>query len=110
MQELKELSNKIFRLIYPHKNPIAVKREYGIPDVLNMKVRISPDGWFIVSSPDLPGLITQARDHQELIEMINDAVLTYFDVPRREADIVYNKVNIGNQVIEYRAKLQTQLV
>ena len=108
MKELKELSEKIFRLLYPHKNPAIVKQEYGIPESLNINVRISEDGWFIVSSPELPGLITQAKDHQELIEMINDAVLTYFDVPRKEADIIYDRVNFGDQVIQYRAKAQTQ--
>ncbi len=108
MKELKELSEKIFRLLYPHKDPAIVKREYGIPESLNINVRISKDGWFVISSTELPGLITQAKDHQELIEMINDAVLTYFDVPRKEADIIYDRVNFGDQVIQYRAKAQTQ--
>ena len=108
MKKLKEVLEKVFRLVYSHRNPAEIKREYGIPEFLNINVRISKDGWFIVSSPELPGLVTQAKDHQELIVMINDAVLTYFDVPRKEADIIYDRVNFGNQVIEYRAKAQTQ--
>ena len=99
--------HQIFRTIYPHKNPRAIKREYGLPENININVRLT-DGWFIVSSPELPGLITQARNQQELIEMINDAVLTYFDVPKREADIVYDRFTVGDEVIQYHAKLQTQ--
>ena len=40
--------------------------------------------------------------------MLNDAILTYFDVPKREADVVYDRVTVGDQVIQYRAQLQTQ--
>ena len=109
MKKIEEFAEKIFRLLYPHKNPAIIKQEYGIPETLNINVRISKDGWFIVSSSEFPGLITQAKDHQELIEMINDAVLTYFDVPRKEADIIYNQVNFGDQVIQYQAKAQTQI-
>ena len=108
MNELKELTEKAFRFLYPHKNPMLVKREYGMPETLNLNIRLTEDGWFVVTSSDLPGLITQARNHQELIEMFNDAVLAYFDVPRKEADIVYDRLNMGNQVIQYRAKAQTQ--
>ena len=105
---MKELFEKIFRRIYPHRNPEEIKRAYGIPESLNINIRISGDGWFVVTSTDLPGLITQARNHQELVEMINDAVLSYFDVPRKEADIIYDRLNIGDQTIQYKAKLQTQ--
>ena len=108
MKELKDIWRGIFRLIYPHKNPAEIKQQYGIPESLNINVRISKDGWFVISSLDLPGFITQAQNHQELVEMINDAVLTYFDVPRKEADIIYDRISIGDQIIEYKAKLQTQ--
>jgi predicted RNase H-like HicB family nuclease len=67
-----------------------------------------PNGWLTVSSPQLPGLVTQAQSQSELVEMVNDAVLTYYGVPKREADIVYDKFNLGDQVIQYQAKLQTQ--
>jgi hypothetical protein len=30
----------------------------------------------------------------ELIEVYNDAVLTYFDVPKRESDYVFNELNL----------------
>jgi len=37
--------------------------------------------------------------------MINDAVLTYFDVPRREVDIIYDRITVGEKTIQYEGKL-----
>ena len=102
------LLQSMLRLIYPHKDPAVIKRKYNMPDTINLSVRLTPEGYFVVTSHDLPGLVTEARDHQELIEMVNDAVLTYFDVPKREADIIYNQFNIGDRVIQYEGKLQTR--
>ena len=58
--------------------------------------------------PDQPGLVTEANSRQGLLEMVNDALLTYYDVPRRKADIVYDRLNVGNEVIQYQGQLQTQ--
>jgi predicted RNase H-like HicB family nuclease len=90
-------------------DPVEIKRRYNLPDAISLNVRLE-DGWFIVSSPELPGLVTQARSQEELVAMVNDAVLTYFDVPRREADVVYDRlVDNSGQLIQYQAKLQTQV-
>lgn len=106
---MNNIFNLIFREIYSHKDPIWIKKEYNIPDTINLSVCLTQEGYFVITSPDLPGLITEAKNHQELIEMVNDAVLTYFDVPKRDADIVFNQFNIGNQVIRYEGKLQTSV-
>ncbi len=79
-----------------------------MPESINFTIRLTPDGWFVVKVPELPGLITEANNHQGLLEMMNDALLTYYDVPRKEADIVYDRINVGNQVIQYQGKLQTR--
>lgn len=84
--------HKAFRVLFPQKDAISIKREYHLPNSLNLTFKLSPDGWFVVTSSDLPGFITQAKSQDELVEMINDAVLTYFDVPRRAADIVYDRI------------------
>jgi predicted RNase H-like HicB family nuclease len=104
---MSQILNKIIRFFYPSNDPILVKRQYGLPETINLTVRFQ-DGWLVATSSELPGLITQAKDQQELIEMVNDAVLTYFDVPKRTADVVYNTFNIGNQVIQYEGQLQTR--
>ena len=105
---MSSLFQTILRFIFPHKDPTWIKRKYNIQDTINLSVRLTQEGYFVVTSRDLPGLVTEARNHQELIEMVNDAVLTYFDVPKREADIIYNQFNIGDQIIQYEGKLQTR--
>lgn len=99
---------KIFRGLFPHQDPSQLKRKYGIPDRITLTVRVTTNGWFVATSKELPGLMTQAKSHEELIQMLNDAVLTYFDVPRKEADFVYNQLNVGDQVIQYSGQLETK--
>jgi predicted RNase H-like HicB family nuclease len=69
--------HKIFRAVYPQRRAEDIIREYNIPRTLHLQVRLSEDGWFVATVPELPGLVTQAQSRQELLEMINDAVLTY---------------------------------
>src|SRR3989344_9463681 len=90
----KFMLHKLFRAIYPAKNPQELIAKYNIPRTLNLQIRFTQDGWFVATVPELPGLITQARSQEELLDMFNDAVLTYFDVPKREADIVYDRLNM----------------
>ena len=106
---MKSLRHRLYRALFPSKNASEIKRKYGLPESLNLVVRIEESGWFVVHMPELEGLVTQARGMDELVEMVNDAVLLYFDVPSREADIVYDRFQIGGQSVEYRGQLQTQL-
>ncbi len=99
---------KLFRAVFTHKDPASVKKEYHLPDSLNWTIRLTPDGWFVATSNELPGLVTQAKSQEELIEMINDAVLTYFYVPKRDADNVYNQLKLGDQIIQYTRELVTR--
>lgn len=102
------LLQKAFRGIFRHDDPEHVKREYQMPETINFSLRVTPSGWFVVTMPDHPGLVTQANSHQGLMEMVNDAVLTYYDVPKRKADIVYDRLNVGETVIQYQGQLQTK--
>jgi len=100
--------HKIFRALYPARNPEELFREYNVPRTLNLQIRLTQDGWFVATVPELPGLITQAQSQHELLDMVNDAVLTYFDIPKRQADIIYNQLNIpGIPTIQYEAQLRT---
>lgn len=105
---MKQLLERIFRYVFPHKNPIEVKRAYHMPESLKLDVELTKDAWFVVTSSDLPGLITEAKDKDELVEMVNDAALTYFNVPRRDADIVYDEFYLGDEVIKYKGELKTR--
>ncbi len=100
--------NKIYRFFVPQGSPREIKRKYGIPDQLNFSIEITNDGWFIAECKDLPGLFTQARSKEELLEMVNDAVLTYFSVPKKESDYIFDEFRLpNNETVRYEAKLQT---
>jgi predicted RNase H-like HicB family nuclease len=85
---------------------MEIQRRYGLPETLNLSFRITSDGWFAVSSSDLPGFVTQARSREELLEALNDAVLTYFNVPQHCGDVVYDKLNIGGEVVTFEGALK----
>ena len=99
----------MFKFLLPkEENVEAVKTKYGIPDEIGLSVETTPDGWFLVTSKELPGLITQARNAKELIEMVNDAILTYFDVPRREASEIFNKIFIEGRGVILSEKMKQE--
>lgn len=63
--------------------------QYNIPKSLRLDVRLTTKGKFVLTSPDLPGFITQADDNVDLMPMLNNAILTYYDVPHLDSDIVF---------------------
>ncbi|MEK7508646.1 MAG: hypothetical protein AAB568_02205 [Patescibacteria group bacterium] len=100
--------NKLFRFIFPAKNSSDIAREYNIPTKIRFNFESSKDGWIIATSEDLPGFITEARNPQELLQMINDGILTYFNVPKKVGDIVHNKMTIdGYGTVSLKEQLQT---
>lgn len=86
--------NSLIRLFYPAKSPQEIQKEYGIPGNFSVKIRFTKDGYFVLTCPQLPGLITEAKDGKELIKMFNDAVLNYYDVPKRVGDVINNVLTI----------------
>ena|SRR2546428_1387094 len=70
----------------------SLQEKYNLPDVIRVNLTKSKNGGFTAVLVDYPGCITYADTPSELVENINDAVLTYFEVPRNEAikaDFVY---------------------
>jgi predicted RNase H-like HicB family nuclease len=61
-----------------------------MPDALDVEVKKLKDGWFYAKIKNLAGCSTQARDANELYLMVNDAVHTYFDVPKEYTPYVRN--------------------
>lgn len=84
----------IYRFFYPAKDSEAVRREYGIPENITCQFELRSDGWMTLTSDQLPGLVTEGRNPQEVVEMFNDAILTYFDVPKRDVDILFPSLNL----------------
>ena len=67
------------------------KEKYNLPDSIEVEIKKTKNG-FYAFLPDYPGCVTIAKNMGELIENVNDAVLTYFDVPAKvakKADLLY---------------------
>ncbi|MDP2629598.1 MAG: hypothetical protein Q8P45_02765 [Candidatus Harrisonbacteria bacterium] len=43
----------------------------------------SEDGGFVADVVTLPGVITEAETFSELINMVNDAIITHYEVPEQ---------------------------
>lgn len=86
--------NSIYRFFFPALSPAEIKKTYNIPDKFNLRIRFTPDGFFVLTCEELPGLITEAKNGKDLIRMFNDAVLSYFDVPKKIGDVVHDRMTI----------------
>lgn len=100
----------ILRLFFPQKNPHYIKDKYNIPDRIDWNIRLSEKG-LIATSKDLPGLVTNASNPVELLEMMNDAILEYFNVPKLDSDYVFDKLDLEGhgEVYLKQAKEKKQL-
>ncbi|MDO8561138.1 MAG: type II toxin-antitoxin system HicB family antitoxin [bacterium] len=66
------------------KNEQEIERLRGLfLSEIEVVVQRSEDGGFFAKILTLEGLFTEAETFSELIEMVNDAVMTYFEVPRQ---------------------------
>ncbi len=54
-----------------------------LPRTLSVDVHRAEEGGFWAKVKALPGCNTQGEDFIDLVDMINDAVFTYFDVPQK---------------------------
>jgi len=64
---------------------INLKEKHHLPDKLKVNILKSESGGFTAILADYPGCITYADSLSQLIDNLNDAILTYFEVPREEA-------------------------
>lgn len=53
------------------------------PKSIEVKVNLSEEGGYWAEILTFPGCFTQAETFAELIEMVNDAVVTVLEVPRK---------------------------
>lgn len=54
-----------------------------LPRNIAVEIHRADEGGFWARVKNVPGCVTQAENFLELVEMINDAVFTYFEVPRK---------------------------
>ena len=64
-----------------HKTKSMASYKKLLPLKLTVQINKSDDGGLWAKINELPNCYTQADDFPELIEMINDAVYLYFDIP-----------------------------
>src|SRR4030042_2097894 len=63
-----------------------IVEKYKLPKRVLVKIQRVPEGGFYATFPEIPGCHTQAASVVQLADNITDAILTYFDVPRKEID------------------------
>lgn len=90
----------VFRLFFPQKEPREVMRKYNIPTKVTWRVQLNKHG-LVATSDEFPGLVTNADNPEELLEMINDAVLEYYDVSKGESDYIFDELNLDGQGVVY---------
>jgi len=86
----------LFRLFFPQKDPGYITKKYNIPDKIDWEIQLNRYGLVAVSK-SLPGLVTNASNPEELLEMMNDAVLEYFNVSKFDSDYVFDTLNLDGQ-------------
>lgn len=63
----------------------AIHKKYNLPDRVRVRVKRTVSGGYYAYLIGYPGCISSAPDLSKLIANVNDAILTYFEVPRAEA-------------------------
>lgn len=61
----------------------AYRLQSFFPSEVSVSIKRSEDGGFVAEITTFPGCFTQADSFSELIENVNDAVLTYFEIPEK---------------------------
>lgn len=66
------------------KQSLEINKLRGhFPKHITVRVERSQDGGFYAEVKSFPGCVTEADTFSELIEMVNDAVKTYFEIPEQ---------------------------
>ncbi len=79
---------------------IPLQEKYKLPNNIQVGIHKSKNGYTAIL-PNYPGCVTYAKSLSELVENVNDAILTYFEVPRKEAlkaEFIYTPHNHKQKV------------
>jgi predicted RNase H-like HicB family nuclease len=82
----------------------SVRKKYQLPTSIKVNVEKTSSG-FIAKVENCPGLITYGDTFPKLIENVNDALLTYFEVPRNAAKKV-NFMYVPRALLSQKARKQ----
>ena len=97
--------NTIYRFFYPGKSDSEIRKNYKIPDNIKFNLQMFSDGYIVISSEELPGFTAEAKNSGEVLDALNDALMVYFDVPKKYGDIAFPSLTIeGHGTISYANK------
>lgn len=65
----------------PKREKELIKYLMILPRKLEVEIHPAEEGGYWAKVKGLPGCVTQGENFFDLVEMINDAVFTYFEVP-----------------------------
>lgn len=69
--------------LLPQDNKKIRELRHLFPKKIEVRVLASEDGGYYAGILTFPGCVTQAETFSELIEMVNDAVATVLEIPRK---------------------------
>lgn len=78
------LLSKLYDNLFHRKDivpEVLIAYKYRIPDNIDVFIKQSKDGGYVVDVKNLKGCITQAENGGEIFEMVNDALYTYLEIP-----------------------------
>lgn len=73
----------VMRKLTKKENETILKLRGLFPSTIKVRVTRSADGGFFAEIINFPGCLTEADAFSELVDMINDCVKTYFDIPQK---------------------------
>ncbi len=71
-------------------NSLDLFKKYNLPFNVKVNVKVTSKGYFYAELPEYPGCITEANNFIDLVKNVTDAILTYFEIPKKDAE----KLNI----------------
>lgn len=77
-----------------------IMKKYDLPRSVKVDLEVTEEGCFFANLPEYPGCFTEARNFSDLIKNVTDAILTYFDVSREDAqefNVAYLPPNLFSQ-------------
>ena len=81
-----------------------------LPRTLSVDIYRAEEGGFWAKIKSLPGCNTQGEDFIDLVDMINDAIFTYFDVPQKMRSALGHYVPALSEELKKRTDADTRHV
>ena len=91
-------------------NEALIAYRHKLPDRISVALREEKGKFFAQVELDGVTLTTQARRPQEIYDMVNDVVYTYYEIPRQYAPLVSRYAPPKELVDRYGIKLPAEKI